>query len=192
MKKISVLLFLSIATMFVLSCKTSEMDTKNNTTKAEFSEARKMEPNVIGSKVVSPKVFVYKTRKDYSDNVPVIMDDTKTKIISYPAPGDLKKGKGFATPTKLNDNLLLDNRGIGPNVAFLSYTYSEYSSLKSAPSMETLLNSIIDKDPLTFYVYCGRRSDYNDIVKELNALIENKQIYSMGRTTCPEQYEEAK
>ena len=37
----------------------------------------------------TPQVVVYKTTKDYSQLVPIIMNAEKTKIISYPAPVDV-------------------------------------------------------------------------------------------------------
>lgn len=116
--------------------------------------------------------LVYKTRKDYSRFVPVIMNAEKTRIISYPHPADIyHKGK-LAYPTPLKDGYLLDNRGIGPNVAFLNITYETYSRFKSAPDMETLMNDILDKEPLSVLWNCGARSGFGDEVKELNALIE--------------------
>ena len=36
--------------------------------------------------VSSPRVFVYKTKGDYSHLVPVLMDDSRTQILSYPHP----------------------------------------------------------------------------------------------------------
>lgn len=119
-------------------------------------------------------VHIYRMKKDYSRHVPVTMDAARTKVVSYPAPTDLKLNGRFAYPTPLDNGFWLDNRGIGRNVAFLSYTYEEYSRLPEAPVADTLLKCIIDKDPLTEIHYCGRRSDYKDIVKELNELIRQK------------------
>src|ERR1035437_9891940 len=70
-----------------------------------------------------PPTMVYKTKADYSKNVPVTLSDDKSVIISYPAPIDLKPGGSFATPTLLQDGYLLDNRGINAKVAFLKMTY---------------------------------------------------------------------
>ena len=121
----------------------------------------------------SPIVYIYKTKADYSHLVPVLMDDTRTRILSYPAPYDLKQGDGLRLPTPLNDGYLLDNKGIGPNVAFLTYTYEAYSQLAEAPSMEELLANIAEKYPLLDIRACGRRADYKDIVSELNEKISN-------------------
>ena len=42
-------------------------------------------------------VYIYKTRKDYSRLVPVLMDETRTRIVSYPAPTDLKTNGKLAS-----------------------------------------------------------------------------------------------
>ena len=47
----------------------------------------------------SPIVYVYKTKADYLHRVPVLMDEARTRILSYPAPGDLKMGNGLRLPT---------------------------------------------------------------------------------------------
>ncbi len=122
--------------------------------------------------VPSPPVYIYKMRKDYSKNVPVIMNPERTKIISYPAPSDLVIGGRLMLPTPLHDGYWLDNRGISPHTAFLSYTYEEYSRLAEAPSMQQLRECIIDKNPFTEIRTCGQRRDYKNIVTELNALID--------------------
>jgi len=119
----------------------------------------------------SPVVYIYKTKADYSHQVPVMMDEARTRILSYPAPGDLKMGDGLRLPTLLNKGYLLDNKGIGPNVAFLTYTYEEYSQLPTAPFMTDLMSHILDKYPLLEIRACGRRADYKDIVIELNEKI---------------------
>lgn len=119
----------------------------------------------------SPVVYIYKMKADYSHLVPVLMDEARTRILSYPAPGDLKKGDGLRLPTPLNQGYWLDNKGIGPNVAFLTYTYEDYSKLPSAPSMEDMMANIAEKYPLIELRECGRRADYKDIVPELNKKI---------------------
>lgn len=185
MKKVFVLPMAILFTTLMVSCKTSEK--ANAGQKPVLAvEGQKVETGFVGSEIAFPQVFVYKMKKDYSNNVPVIMDNSRTRIISYPAPGDLKRGDGYAIPTKLNDGFWLDNKGIGPNVAFLSYTYEEYASLKQAPSMEELMKSIIDKDPLSYHAYCGRRNNFKDIEGEINQLIDSGKIYTMGPTVCPE------
>ena len=124
--------------------------------------------------VPSPVVYIYKMKKDYSRQVPVLLDQSRSRIISYPAPSDLKRGNSLLLPTPLIHGYWLDNRGINAQVAFLSYTYEEYSRMTQAPSVSELFDAIIDKEPLLDIRECGKRSDYQDIVTELNQLITKK------------------
>jgi hypothetical protein len=128
-----------------------------------------------------PHVLVYKTRNDYSQLVPVLMSDDKTKIVSYPHPGDLKgvetlHATSLQQPVSLKNGYWLDRKGIGINVAFLKYTYEEYSKLQEAPTLEELYKAIIDKDPLVELYDCGNKATFTDIEKQLNESIDNKQL----------------
>ena len=80
--------------------------------------------------------------------------------------------RGLPYPTPLADGYLLDNRGIGRNVAFLSYTYEEYAALPATPSPEELMEKVIDKHPLLEIHFLGNRYQYKDITRELNERIE--------------------
>lgn len=119
-----------------------------------------------------PHIVIYKTTKDYSHNVPVLLSDDKMQIISYPHPTDLFFGENLALPTLLSNSYLLDNKGVGKNVAFLRFTYEEYSKLKDAPTLEELYSNIIDKEPLTELWDCGVKSNYADLQKQLNEWID--------------------
>jgi len=120
-----------------------------------------------------PPVFVYKTKKDYYQNVPITLNETKTEIVSYPGIKDIKKNITFTYPTRLENGYLLDNRGIDKNTAFLTLTYEAYSLLKKTPSEIELKEMILDMDPFLELYRCGTRYDYNDIVNELNMKISN-------------------
>jgi hypothetical protein len=120
----------------------------------------------------SQQAVIYKTNEDFNDYVPVIMDDRKTKIISYPAPADLFYGGKLAKPTVLKNGYLLDNRGINQNVVFLNYTYEFYSQLKNVPTLKDMSKNIKEKYPLKELILCGLRYRFKDEVKELNALID--------------------
>lgn len=161
--------------MLICACQsTKKMNNENQNNEPPLERITTMKPLNGGINVSSPPVFIYKTNGDYYNNVPVIMNNDRTAIVSYPAPTDLSYGGKLRLPTRLVDGYLLDNRGIGPNVAFLSYTYQEYSKMKEAPSMEELMSHIISKYPLTVYHTCGRWRDYTDIVPQLNELIEKE------------------
>jgi hypothetical protein len=127
-----------------------------------------------------PQIYVYKTRNDYSNNVPVLLNDEQTEIISYPHPKDLKVGSGYPLPTSLLSGYFLDNRGINKNVAYLKMTYKEYANLDNPPSLQEMFKMIIDKDPLTELCDCGNKTAFTDIEKQLNQLITNNKL----RTTC--------
>jgi hypothetical protein len=129
-----------------------------------------------GVTIASPACIVYKTKKNYDQNVPVILSADKLNILSYPDIKDVYVNGTLALPTPLSKGYLLDNRGIGPDVAFLSYTYEEYGKLPATPSSTELLKKIIDKDPVLEMYQCGKRSDYSDIVNQLNEKIESGKL----------------
>jgi hypothetical protein len=133
------------------------------------------------SNISAPPTLVYKTRSNYNNLVPVLLSDDKTEIISYPHPTDLKVGDALALPTSLIDGYLLDNRGIGSNVAFLKMTYEEYSKLDSAPTLKELYDLIIDKDPLTELCNCGNRTVFKEEISELNKIIKAEKLKTMCR-----------
>ena len=153
-------LFMALST----GCKSSENRSKNNEASIT-SISMRFAPG--------PKAIVYKTVKNYAKFVPVTLDETRTRIISYPAPTDIYYEGKLAVPTQLNNGYWLDNRGIGPNAAFTDYTYEEYSKLKEAPSLEILEKRIIDRNPITEYWNCGLRASYTDEVSQLNEVIKS-------------------
>lgn len=137
-----------------------------------------MKENSLSDKEVSMLIpgapaVIYKTMKDYSDYVPVIMNEERTKILSYPDPVDLTFESKLAKPSKLINGYLLDNRGINKNVVFLKYTYEKYSKMSTPPSQTEMLSNILEKYPLIEMYSCGLRSDYSDIIKDMNAIIES-------------------
>ncbi len=125
---------------------------------------------IFDSKV--PKAIIYKTKADYNDLVPVTMNESRTAIVSYPAPSDLVSGGIYMKPTELAEGYLLDNRGITPNTAFLDYTYEEYAALDPFPTAEELLQHVKVKYPLAEMYYVGRTSS-PDKLHYYNSIIES-------------------
>ncbi len=123
-----------------------------------------------------PTTYVYKTTKDYTNNVPVILTDDKSEIASYPHPTDVYYQGKLALPYALENGYLLDNRGINTNVAFLSLTYEEYAKLEQPPSMEEMMNMLVDKDPLAELYHCGNRYKFTNEMDDLNTLIKAKML----------------
>lgn len=92
-----------------------------------------------GQSAEIPKVRIYKTNGNYADNVPVTLDASRTKLLSFPAPSDLRG----SAPVKLDNGFLLDRRGVGPATAFTRWTYEEYSALPSAPGTKEIMDNLI-------------------------------------------------
>jgi len=132
--------------------------------------------------ITSPPVIVYKTKSDYNKNVPIILSDDKSEIVSYPHPSDLKVGNALALPTILKNGYLIDNRGIGKNVAFIKLTYEEYAILENPPSIKDLYNMIIDKDPLIEMCNCGNKKAIKNLENQLNSIIAENKL----KTICKE------
>jgi hypothetical protein len=131
--------------------------------------------------VPGPKCVVYKTKSDYLRNVPVALSSDKKSIVSFPDVKDVFTNGELAYPSPLESGYLLDNRGIGPDVAFLSYSYEEYSKLPETPSASVLMQHILDPDPLTEMYDCGLRGNFEDPVSELNSLIKSGNLKDKTR-----------
>lgn len=162
-------LILSILVLLTLSCSPKKEVVQN-------SREKLLEQSLISE----PPVLVYKTKRNYNNLVPILLSDDGKTIISYPHPKDLIVGSGYPLPTILNDGYLIDNRGIGRNVAFLNISYEEYSKLENVPSIEELYKLIIDKEPLLELCNCGTKTNFTNIEKEINYMILNNKL----KTIC--------
>ena len=164
--------------MMMTACHTEKKVSDNAAPQSQGEGAAAI--TVVESKpqafVASPRVIVYKMKKDYSQNVPVILSSDKKTIVSYPHPRDVYTNGKLAVPTPLKNGYWLDNRGISANVAFLSYTYEEYAALNDVPSLDILYKKIVDKDPVTEMWDCGHRHNYRDLVNDLNEIIANNKL----------------
>lgn len=171
-------LLILVAAMMVVACHTQKNTTKGKSSKENAAITEAPAPMNAPNKVsaASPKVIIYKMKKNYSKNVPVTLSEDKKTIVSYPHPRDVYTNGKLAVPTQLKKGYWLDNRGINENVAFLSYTYEEYAALSSVPDLNTLYEKIVDKNPIKEMWVCGYRYSYNDIVNELNDVITNKDL----------------
>lgn len=137
-----------------------------------------------------PPTLVYKTRMVYDTLVPILLSEDRKEIVSYPHPRDLRKhGDGkpalsqdYPYPQVLEEGYLLDNRGIGPQVAFLRLSYRQYAALEQAPSLAELQDLILDRDPLTELCDCGNRHAFSDAERQLNKLIVLKRLREVCRT----------
>ena len=174
------------------SCCTGKVATHNSAAAADSivhtrtaAMAPKRDTNVTGANSPAPVIqqdmnidysgpptLVYKMKAYYHTLVPVMMNEEKTRIVSYPAPGDLTNNGHPATPVSLHGNYWLDNRGIGPQTVFLNITYQDYSALKQAPTLQEMMQLIKEKYPLLEIYSCGNRYQYKDLPDDLNKIID--------------------
>lgn len=129
-----------------------------------------------GGSMALPPCVIYKTKADYSTNVPVSLSPDRTSISSYPDVADIRAQGKSVYPAVLSDGYLLDNRGIGHDVAFLSDTYDYYVTQQKTPNAADLFKQLLDKDPLLEMYQCGNRYQYKDIIRELNELIDSGKL----------------
>ena len=119
-------------------------------------------------------VVIYKTSGDYSKLVPVSLNADKTTLEHYPHPEDLKQSSNFRFPTPLENGYLLDNKGVGPNTAFLSITYEEYCS--GTPEPSTLMGFVAYPEPFVELWKCRIPADQTDKISFLNNLIGKNEL----------------
>lgn len=127
----------------------------------------------LNTSLATEPFVIYKTKTEYNNLVPVTLNNEKTTITSYPAPSDLFKNGELTLPTPLPNGYLIDNRGIGLNTAFTSFTYEEYSKLRQAPCIEELMNNIIDNDPIVELYDCREHLSIRNDIKKINKLVKN-------------------
>lgn len=87
-----------------------------------------------------PRALIYRTSGDFNDNVPITLDASRQRPVSYPAPTDITAA---SAPVVLADGWLLDRRGISAGSVFTRYTYRGYSALDSVPPVAVLMDSVI-------------------------------------------------
>ena len=160
-----IMVALIFSATIIFSCKTPKLNNQPVLKEIDFS---------------NPPTVIYKTKKDYSQMVPVTLSEDKTKIVSYPGPQDIYFRNKLATPTRLDKGYLLDNRGLNKNSGFLDIRYEDYSKLDKVPGLVELYNHLIDKDPFTEFYNCGNRYQY----KENETLKLNEIITNNGLSRC--------
>ncbi|MBE0637163.1 MAG: hypothetical protein IH598_01420 [Bacteroidales bacterium] len=155
--------------VLVFSCATQKNDKKSETVKQEIKP----------SGVPSPPAIVYKTKEDYHQLVPVILSADKKKIVSFPAQSDIRINEKFPYPDPLENGYLLDNRGINQHAAFLKFSYEDYYNMDNIPTAERLMNYILDDDPFIEMYEVGRRSQFKNLIEEINQMIKEGKLSEM-------------
>ena len=169
MKK-TLMTIVAIATLATMTaCQSSKETNKSENTETTESVTTVNAPIAMAM----PRIVIYKTTADYSNLVPIAMDDSKTQIVSFPDPTDVKSNK---RPTQLENGYMLDNFGIGKNVVYTDYTFEQYAALESVPELETFMEHIADRNPLVEYYVSGAdypRTGEARTIEALNNVIAN-------------------
>lgn len=173
MKK-NIMTIIAIATIGALTaCQSSKETNKAENAETTVTETVNENGTIPPLAMAMPRVVIYKTTADFSNNVPFAMDDSKTQIVSFPDPADIKDNK---RPTQLDNGYLLDNFGIGKNVVYTDYTYEQFAALESVPDLETLMQHIVERNPLVEYYVSGAeypRTGEARTIEGLNKVIAN-------------------
>lgn len=142
MKTCLISLLLSGSLLSIMSCSSTRHNDKGDASRSTvISTATTIVAKHDNTPSVLPNAVIYKTNRDVSNHVSVVLTPDHMSIASFPAPSDVGT---FSTPLHLAEGWLLDRRGgIGSNTAFLTYTYSEYSALTQTPSPNDLMTAII-------------------------------------------------
>lgn len=149
-----------------------------------MTSCKSKQPAVIStanSVAANAPVMIYKTRADYTLHVPVTMTQDRKSVASYPAPSDVFYAGDLAIPVKLEDGFFLDRRGVNELSAFTKWTYYEYSRLQKTPTQAEIMNMLLDTDPFTEMYFCGKRSDFNNLVEDLNKIIKKGKLSNFQR-----------
>jgi hypothetical protein len=123
-----------------------------------------------------PNAIIYKTKGNYNHLVAVTLSADKSEIVSYPHPSDINPDILLVQPTELNKGYLLDNRGINENVAFLKISYKEFIQLAEMPSLKSMYEMIVDKDPIDKMCNCGHKDSIENMVAKINYLIDKNKL----------------
>jgi len=130
--------------------------------------------------ISQPPIVIYKMKRDYSRNVPVLLSDDKKEIVSYPHPLDLiGMTSKEVMPIRLHGGYYLDRRGINKNVAFLNITYNSYRKLRKPLSIKEIEKLILDRNPLTQILICSNLTYSENNIEKINSMIDKGEISSI-------------
>ncbi len=128
---------------------------------------------IMQSSNMQAPLIIYKTTKDYSNHIPIVLNESRDRIVSYPAMTDIYFNGAFAKPTRLASGFLLDNFGVSANSVYTSFTFEEYAKLEKVPSLQELMESVIDYNPFIEMYHCGKRDDF-ETTNDINNIIRSK------------------
>jgi hypothetical protein len=171
MLKIHKYLLALVAFALVASCKTSQPTQALASTENQSQMTEKQSINMA-----LPSTFIYKTKADYSQLVPVLVSSETKVIYSYPDKKDLLVDGKLRLPSPLLDGYLLDNKGISKDAAFLKLTYAQYVALEQTPSSKELQEMVLDYEPFIELYECKKTIGADAKVYYFNQLIKQGQL----------------
>lgn len=92
-----------------------------------------------GKATFMPQAIAYRTSADVTNYVPVTLNDSRTSVVSFPAPTDITSA---TAPLALGEGWYLDRRGISANTAFTNWTYPEYARMSKAPTTAEIMDNL--------------------------------------------------
>lgn len=118
-------------------------------------------------------IVVYKTKKDYSNNVSVQLSGDKKVVTAYPGPAEVHQpiqlANGYYLQTTLGN-------------AFLSITRDQYADSNNKYPTDKLINYVIDADPFTeYYEVCPCAMVAGRDTASLNRLILHDSLSQCNR-----------
>jgi len=120
-----------------------------------------------GPGAATAPVVIYKTKKDYRNQVSVKLSEDKKTITAYPASSDVS----FQKPFELADGYLL-KRMVGN--AFLSLSIEEYAGSTHKYTADELLELVVDIDPYLEIFECSACTTGDTAA--INLLIREKKL----------------
>ncbi len=124
-------------------------------------------------------IIIYKTKKDYSQNLPVLYDEKKQKITKLFSNKELMANGNILYPIPLQKGYWLDRIGIDTTVAYVSFSIQKYTQSMMPITANMLKSKIIDKNPLLEMYDCGKIK--GDTIKIINEIIKNGMLKKCKR-----------
>ena len=155
---------LMAATLFSCSQKSTQMTVTVPSATVTPSPGPQREMNFI------PKATAFQMSGDYADHVAITLGNDG-KLLYYPDPSDIRE---TSKPVDLGNGWWLNRQGLGPNSVFTKYTFEQYAKLKTCPTQQELIESIIPGARVTSYQALPCRiSEGMEKLPELREFVKN-------------------
>lgn len=155
MKNLFLLSLSFLLSVMGVSCRTSKIIADGSTSASAVVTENASVPAVAGRPLYMRRpIMIYRTKADYTQLVPITLDDDHNSITNYPDPVDVGP---YSVPLQLNSGYLFDRRGIGANTAYTSYTYEAFHALSHVPSTAEFESHIVERYPLVELWDCTQR-----------------------------------